>query len=310
MSDSNATVEVIAEIDDAAHDGMVPPKHMWTMVGGGENFIEEGRALVDSFIERKYINPYCSVLDIGCGLGKHAIHLAAYLKLPGNYEGFDVEPLRIYWCNKAIAARHDNVHFQHFAIHSALYNPSGNNRADNHQFPYESEKFDFVFLGSVFTHMFDSDVRNYIGEIARVLKPGGRCWASFYLTNETTKQNIAAGTSAFTFAIPHRGCWIEMADPPDAAVAHEESRVLEMIAAAGLTPGEPISYGAWSRSRQQSQDIIVFGKPPFLSRPIPDLPANFNSARYLELDPDVAQAGVDAAVHWREHGCREGRRWQ
>jgi SAM-dependent methyltransferase len=151
------------------------------------------------------------------------------------------------------------------------YNPDGEMSASQYQFPYSPEKFDFVVLVSVFTHMLDEDVRNYIGEIARVLRAGGRCFASFYLLNENTKQGIAAGTSAFAFSIPYRSCWIANADSPDGAVAHEESRVIGMVAAAGLILSEPISYGGWERHGQQAQDVVVFEKP------LSSLPADFNS---------------------------------
>lgn len=38
------------------------------------------------------------------------------------------------------------------------------------------------------------------------------------------------------------------------------------------------------------------------------LPADFDAALYLQVNPDVARAGVDAAGHYRRHGAREGRR--
>lgn len=40
------------------------------------------------------------------------------------------------------------------------------------------------------------------------------------------------------------------------------------------------------------------------------LPADFVGADYLELNPDVKAAGVDAAWHYLEYGKREGRRYR
>jgi ubiquinone/menaquinone biosynthesis C-methylase UbiE len=40
------------------------------------------------------------------------------------------------------------------------------------------------------------------------------------------------------------------------------------------------------------------------------LPADFNPDRYLELNPDVANAGADPATHWKQYGYREGRQWK
>ncbi|MGE0784344.1 MAG: phytanoyl-CoA dioxygenase family protein [Sandaracinaceae bacterium] len=42
--------------------------------------------------------------------------------------------------------------------------------------------------------------------------------------------------------------------------------------------------------------------------PRPELPEGFDAARYLEANPDVARAGMDAADHWLMYGKREGRR--
>ncbi|MGF6539291.1 phytanoyl-CoA dioxygenase family protein [Paraburkholderia youngii] len=42
----------------------------------------------------------------------------------------------------------------------------------------------------------------------------------------------------------------------------------------------------------------------------PKLPADFDPAVYLQLNPDVAAANADPAAHFLEYGCREGRRWR
>lgn len=41
---------------------------------------------------------------------------------------------------------------------------------------------------------------------------------------------------------------------------------------------------------------------------VPPLPADFDAARYVELNPDVQ--GTDAARHWLQYGYRERRRWK
>lgn len=44
--------------------------------------------------------------------------------------------------------------------------------------------------------------------------------------------------------------------------------------------------------------------------PEPNLPYDFNSQVYLELHPDVAAAGIEAAVHYLYEGIREGRSYK
>jgi hypothetical protein len=40
------------------------------------------------------------------------------------------------------------------------------------------------------------------------------------------------------------------------------------------------------------------------------LPADFDSAAYLRLNPDIARAGADAAAHYLEFGWKENRKWR
>ena len=240
---------------------MVPPESLWTMVGGPSAFVEQGEHTFKYLVETFGLTPGSAVLDIGCGLGKHAMHFATYLKPPGLYEGFDVEPISIRWCNTAIHRRHPHARFRRIAVQSGMYNPKGARQASHLRFPYPSDRFDLVFLGSVFTHMFRDDVRHYLGEIARVLKPGGVCVATFFLLNEEKRRGIQDGEAAFSFEISHRGSWIEGTDPPEGAVAQEESDVLAMLDQVGLSLVLPRRYGSWARMSNHDQDFVFCRKP-------------------------------------------------
>jgi SAM-dependent methyltransferase len=62
---------------------------------------------------------------------------------------------------------------------------------------------------------------------------------------------------------------------------------------------------------ERSYDTVTIGRKYFSSDGgTVVLPTDFNPDRYLELNPDVANAGADPATHWKEYGYREGRRWQ
>ena len=54
------------------------------------------------------------VLDIGCGVGRIAIPLTGYLGGGGQYDGFDVVPGGIAWCEKNIS-----IPFPHFRFELA-----------------------------------------------------------------------------------------------------------------------------------------------------------------------------------------------
>ena len=67
---------------------------------------------------------------------------------------------------------------------SSHYNPTGHYLNSEYRLPFPDGDFGVVFLCSVFTHMLPDGVANYIREISRVLKRGGRCVSSFFLLNQ------------------------------------------------------------------------------------------------------------------------------
>jgi SAM-dependent methyltransferase len=254
------SAEEKAEFEKAAIEGIIPPPRMWAMVGAATDFYAHGRGFFDLLVKYGRISTHSAVLDVGCGLGKTAIHFATYLQSPGFYEGFDVEKPSIDWCVRAISSRFPLIRFKHIDLYSEMYNRSSGSDASQFVFPYASSNFDLVFLASVFTHMFDAQVDNYLREIARVLKPGGICVSTYYLLNDEKRAGIAAKTAAFTFSHRHKRSFIERLDPPEGAVAHEESRIFKLLAAAGLKLMEPPRYGQWATHKVQDQDFLLTQK--------------------------------------------------
>ena len=246
------------EIVRGERDALTPPKRMWGLVGSAEHHPREvGRSFLRLLVERCGLQPREVVLDVGCGIGRIGATLAEYLRPPGRYEGFDIMPQAIEWCQKAITPRHPHCRFTLADVYNATYNPRGKFKASEYRFPYEDESFDLIFLTSVFTHMLPRDVEHYVAEIARVLKPGGRFAISFYLLNERSREGIRAGTSSHTFGTDCGGCYAEIAESPEAALAYDESRVREMFGACGLSIAEPILYGSWPSTKEHGQDILI-----------------------------------------------------
>jgi SAM-dependent methyltransferase len=255
----NWSAEDRAEFEKAAQEGIIPPPRLWAMVGAETDFFAHGRGFFDLLVEHGQISAHSAILDVGCGLGKTAIHFATYLQSPGFYEGFDVERPSIEWCVRAISSRFPLIRFKHIDLYSELYNRTAGTDAAEFVFPYASSTFDMVFLASVFTHMFDAQVENYLREISRVLKPGGTCLATYYLLNDEKRAGIAAGTSCFTFSHRHKGSCIHSLNPPEGAVAHEESRIQELQGAAGLKQ-IGARYGKWAMLGVQDQDFLLMQK--------------------------------------------------
>jgi SAM-dependent methyltransferase len=187
------------------------------------------------------------VLDIGCGDGQKARPLARYLSAEGSYEGIDILPSAIEWCKEHYAV-FPNFHFQVADVTSSHYNRNGRESDRDYRLPFSDCDFDMVFLCSVFTHMLLAGVENYLSEIGRVLKPGGRCVATFFLLNSTSLRRLAMGRSRFPFgpsSTPE--CWVLTNENPSKGVALDEIWVRNRMDDAGLRVAE-VTYGTWNGS--------------------------------------------------------------
>jgi SAM-dependent methyltransferase len=188
-----------------------------------------------------------------------AVPLAGYLSEKGCYEGFDVVPQAVRWCRKAITRRHPHFRFQVADLYNKTYNPRGRYRAAEFPFPYADASFDFVVLTSVFTHMLPPDTEHYLSEIARVLAPGGRCFATFFLLNEGSLSLIGEGRSERSMAHELEGCRVDNPAVPEDAVGYPEDAVRRLFARHSMTVHDPVRYGKWcGRAEWTSyQDIVV-----------------------------------------------------
>lgn len=203
--------------------------------------------------------PADRVLDIGSGIGNLALALAP--DLTGTYDGVEIHPEAVTWCQTAITSRYPRLRFHHADVYSGAYNPRGRVTASSYRLPFPDASFDFVYLGSVFTHMLPHDVAHYLSEIARVLGTDGTCAASFFLLNDERAADVEAGRSFMRF--PHvdasRLARLHDRDRPEAAIAIEESFVREACARAGLAI-DAIRRGAWWQGRPDDQDVITARK--------------------------------------------------
>lgn len=227
-------------------------------VGGGD-FRTVGEEFLGHFREFGELDPDHDVLDVGCGVGRMAIPLLGYLSGRGSYDGFDVDPDAIRWCTDNITGRNPRFRFRVVDVRNALYHPTGAVGAADLRFPFRDESFDFAFLTSVCTHMRPPEVVNYLREIARVLRPGGRCLLTWLLLNDDSLRLIDAGRSRFEFPVEIGIARASDPDVPERAIAYPEEWVREQMGDVGLWVREPLRYGSWcGRERlHSSQDIVV-----------------------------------------------------
>lgn len=208
------------------------------------------------------LKPGDAVLDVGCGLGRIAVPLIGYLT--GRYEGFDIDTAAVGWCAENITPRAPNFRFKSVELRNSRYNPDATAAAETFEFPYESAAFDVVFLASVFTHLLTPTVTNYVREIHRVLKPGGRSVVSCFLLNEESERAIAARTVRERHLFRHAvgGCLVWKVNMPEASVAHYEKSIRALYRETGFTALD-IRYGKWAGrpDAASNQDLVIAVKP-------------------------------------------------
>ena len=242
-------------------DRLTPPKRKSLYVGGGD-FRGIGQEFCRYFIELGKLQPDERVLDVGCGIGRMAVPLARYLSEDGEYWGFDIVRDGIEWCERNLAKQFPNFHFQWVNIYNKSYNPLGQYKASEYKFSYEDAAFDFAFATSVFTHLLPPDTENYLSEMSRVLKPGGRCLITFFLLNDDSLRLIKAGASTLDFQYELDGCLTVNEGVPEAAVVYDERLIRELCQRYHLEVAQPIRYGSWCGRGEflSYQDIIVAAK--------------------------------------------------
>lgn len=185
------------------------------------------------------LKPGDELLDIGCGCGLMCLPLSGSSPLPKylkSYCGCDINKRVINWCEKNIKTKYKNCYFAHLT--------------SNH-LPYASNSFDVILAKSLFTHLLREETENYLEEIKRLLKPGGKCLATFFLFGDEEPEG------KYTFQYPKWPVCYERLTKPRLAVAYDEDWVTKLLKKKGFSLG--IYYGTWT-GRQDGlsyQDIIV-----------------------------------------------------
>jgi SAM-dependent methyltransferase len=218
-----------------------------------------GKAYVPAFVEFGGLRPDAAVLEPGCGTGRMAVALAEYMLPEGSYDGFDVVSDAVDWCLANITPDHPNFRFRHVDVRNPAYNPEGKLDPTEFGFPYPDQAFDFVFLTSVFTHMLPPEVRHYLKEIRRVLRPGGSCLMTFFLLNDHAREAIAGGGTHRRFEHEGDGYFYDIEKVHEGAVAYREEDVLSFVGEAGFRLRGSVQYGRWAGrpGKTFGQDFVV-----------------------------------------------------
>jgi SAM-dependent methyltransferase len=145
----------------------VPPPDLWEGYGGSpEEYLHGGRshtAMMRDIMKKSGfpLEPGQRILDFGCASGR-MIRFLDDLARGGEVWGADINEAHIYWCQQNLSPPFKFV-----------------NTATFPHLPFEDRYFDFIYAGSVFTHI--SELADaWLLELKRITRPGGRLFLSVH----------------------------------------------------------------------------------------------------------------------------------
>ncbi len=225
---------------------------------GGRQFANRGNTIARLLTDHAALKPDERVVEVGCGCGATALPLARVME-DGRYAGLDIDKTSIEACHRNALLKRKRFDFEWMDVYNAIYNPNSRVKADTYTFPYPDGCADVIFLASVFTHMLHDDVSNYIREISRMLRPGGRCFFTTFLMD--------FGHEGFIdFPFDHGVYRLHKETLPEKAIGYYGRFFEERFKAVGMTvQGKPL-LGLWNFSKPDApktllnQDVMIFKK--------------------------------------------------
>ena len=201
-----------------------------------------------------------SVLELGCGHGRTARGLLAYLRSPGQYVGLDANRRRIADAQQRITTRWPNFTFIWADVHSAQDNPTGA-PATAYEFPVATSSADVIYAASLFTHLLPEEAAQYLRQSRGVLRPDGRMLVSLFVLDyyRGPGTSISPVYQFDDLLPPHRDVAVRDVSRPDLAIAYGLAAFERLAGDAGLVV-ERVLPGLWSESpgfAVNEQDLIV-----------------------------------------------------
>jgi SAM-dependent methyltransferase len=237
------------------------PKELAAAKIGGGDYVAVGDEFLGHLKDLANLQPQHRVLEMGCGIGRIARPLTEWLQPPGSYDGFDVQRRSIEWCRAHITQKHPHFRFHHVDVANSYYNATGASDASTLRFPFESDSFDVVMAVSVFTHLVPAAATRYLLESARVLKPGGVLFATWFAYSDADVEQCAS-TLKKVAPLARGTHRVASVEAPEAVVAFPDQFVAAAYDRAALTITRRVT-GNWRQAAHVSpyQDMVVAAKP-------------------------------------------------
>lgn len=140
----------------------IPPRELWL----GYHYTIQSAAQVATMLEIASKSGYKPapghrILDLGCGAGRMIRYLRPYADFCEIW-GADISAAHIIWCKQNLSPPFNFV-----------------NTTKTPHLPFEDKSFDFIYCGSLFTHI-DDLADAWLLELKRILAPDGRIYLTIH----------------------------------------------------------------------------------------------------------------------------------
>ena len=221
----------------------LPPNHLRIRIGADNRIFANGLSFLvwpiafwTHFLQSGLCRFDSTIVDIGCGCGRYARFMRDYRyksqRFTGHYVGIDVDPEMLAWCRHHFDAERFEFHRSTHA--SQAYRAQGGRDPTHYELPVADGKADFVFSGSLFSHLLENELVDYCRESFRVLKPGG-CAAMYFFSLDRPPPSYG---DRHTFGFQMGNAHVESLAIPEAAVAYRESFLVSTARDAGFRTAE------------------------------------------------------------------------
>lgn len=225
---------------------LMPPANLRFMAESEDAFFPICDHLCQNVLDRK-VSLDADLLDIGCGYGRLAYGLRR-AGFKGSYRGFDILSQQIGWLNRHFAGPDDGAryNFDFHNVHNARYNPSGLPFEDV-AVPYAEASFDCVTSFSVFTHMFEDDIRQYLRRIHPLVRADGIWIATFFsLPDDFSLARQHPGVRYRLTEQVSDHCYLHNAAEPLHVIAYKETFLRQLFDEEGWEVAA-LQRGSWLR---------------------------------------------------------------
>lgn len=179
----SGTIKSLTGADRVRFGGQIlPARHLRT---GGVHFQDDAMYLESAKKEAARLqkdfglHAGSALLEVGCSTGRLPIGILNTVGEIAMYRGVDVSETSIGWAKRNIQKHHSNFRFTHLNIKNDRYNPKG--LGDEQLLSFEDESFDIIYLYSVFSHLTQKHVEEYLSEFHRLLKTGGKVFLTAFV---------------------------------------------------------------------------------------------------------------------------------